>query len=581
MVITMIKRFIKYYKPHKKLLILDLLCALTVSVIDLLFPIMTDRVLAEAEANKTDEFIKIIIMVGVVFLILYGFRFLLNYFIGYYGHVMGIRLETDMRKDLFKKFQELDYQYFDDKKTGELMSNLTTHLHDVSEMSHHAPEDLFISFIMLVGSFIYLFIFLNPYLTIIVFVFLIMLVIYSISRRRKMLKAFRDARNAQSELSAKVESSLSGIRLTKAFNNREYEENKFEEINGLYRKARAGVFREIGMYGSGNDFFINLTNLALLVFGIIFAIKGWGVTFLDLTSYFLFINFLIKPISRLTASMEQIQQGLSGVEKFYNIMDVKEKIVNEEGLVKDNYEGNIEFKNVSFSYVQEEDKHVLSNLSLKINKGTKIAIVGETGVGKTTISKLIPRFYDVDEGEILVDGVNVKDYNLDSLRNAIGHVEQDVFIFYGTIKENIMYGKPEATMDEVIAAAKNARIHDFIMSLDEGYETITGERGVKLSGGQKQRIAIARLFLKNPTIVILDEATSSLDNITEKLIQDSFDELSKGKTTIVIAHRLSTIKNSDEIIVISKEGIIERGTHEDLIKVNGFYANLYNSSITI
>ena len=581
MVITMIKRFIKYYKPHKKLLILDLLCALTVSVIDLLFPIMTDRVLAEAEANKTVEFIKIIIMVGVVFLILYGFRFLLNYFIGYYGHVMGIRLETDMRKDLFKKFQELDYQYFDDKKTGELMSNLTTHLHDVSEMSHHAPEDLFISFIMLVGSFIYLFIFLNPYLTIIVFVFLIMLVIYSISRRRKMLKAFRDARNAQSELSAKVESSLSGIRLTKAFNNREYEENKFEEINGLYRKARAGVFREIGMYGSGNDFFINLTNLALLVFGIIFAIKGWGVTFLDLTSYFLFINFLIKPISRLTASMEQIQQGLSGVEKFYNIMDVKEKIVNEEGLVKDNYEGNIEFKNVSFSYVQEEDKHVLSNLSLKINKGTKIAIVGETGVGKTTISKLIPRFYDVDEGEILVDGVNVKDYNLDSLRNAIGHVEQDVFIFYGTIKENIMYGKPEATMDEVIAAAKNARIHDFIMSLDEGYETITGERGVKLSGGQKQRIAIARLFLKNPTIVILDEATSSLDNITEKLIQDSFDELSKGKTTIVIAHRLSTIKNSDEIIVISKEGIIERGTHEDLIKVNGFYANLYNSSITI
>ena len=577
----MIKRFIKYYKPHKKLLILDLLCALTVSVIDLLFPIMTDRVLAEAEANKTDEFIKLLIMVGVVFLILYGFRFLLNYFIGYYGHVMGIRLETDMRKDLFKKFQELDYQYFDDKKTGELMSNLTTHLHDVSEMSHHAPEDLFISFIMLVGSFIYLFIFLNPYLTIIVFVFLIMLVIYSISRRRKMLKAFRDARNAQSELSAKVESSLSGIRLTKAFNNREYEENKFEEINGLYRKARAGVFREIGMYGSGNDFFINLTNLALLVFGIIFAIKGWGVTFLDLTSYFLFINFLIKPISRLTASMEQIQQGLSGVEKFYNIMDVKEKIVNEEGLVKDNYEGNIEFKNVSFSYVQEEDKHVLSNLSLKINKGTKIAIVGETGVGKTTISKLIPRFYDVDEGEILVDGVNVKDYNLDSLRNAIGHVEQDVFIFYGTIKENIMYGKPEATMDEVIAAAKNARIHDFIMSLDEGYETITGERGVKLSGGQKQRIAIARLFLKNPTIVILDEATSSLDNITEKLIQDSFDELSKGKTTIVIAHRLSTIKNSDEIIVISKEGIIERGTHEDLIKVNGFYANLYNSSITI
>jgi len=396
-----------------------------------------------------------------------------------------------------------------------------------------------------------------------------------------MLKAFRDARNAQSELSAKVESSLSGIRLTKAFNNSEYEENKFEEINALYRGARAGVFKQIGMYGSGNDFFISLTNLALLIFGIIFVINDWGVDYVDLTAYFLFINFLIKPISRLTASMEQIQQGFSGVEKFYNIMDVEEKIVNNDGLVKEKYEGEIEFKNVSFSYVHEDDKQVLSNLSLKIEPGKKIAIVGETGVGKTTISKLIPRFYDVDEGEILVDGVNVKDYNLNSLRNAIGHVEQDVFIFYGTIKENILFGKPEATMAEVVEAAKKARIHDFIESLDNKYDTLTGERGVKLSGGQKQRIAIARLFLKDPTIIILDEATSSLDNVTEKLIQQSFDDLSKDKTTIVIAHRLSTIKNSDEIIVISKKGIIERGSHEELIKQNGFYANLYNSSITI
>ena len=599
----MIKRFIKYYKPHKKLLFIDLFCALMISLIDLIFPIITREVL-----NKADEvingpssggttpieslifpdkfleenaFIRIIIVMGIIFVIFYAIRFLLSYIIGYYGHVMGIRLETDMRKDLFHKFQKLDYQYFDDKKTGELMSNLTTHLHDVSEMSHHAPEDLFISFIMLIGSFIYLFIFLNPYLTIIVFVFLLMLVAYSISRRKKMLKAFRDARNAQSELSAKVESSLSGIRLTKAFNNSEYEENKFEEINSLYRGARAGVFKQIGMYGSGNDFFISLTNLALLVFGIIFVINDWGVDYVDLTAYFLFINFLIKPISRLTASMEQIQQGFSGVEKFYNIMDVEERIVNNDGIVKEKFTGEIEFKDVSFSYVHEDDKQVLSNLNLTIKPGKKVAIVGETGVGKTTISKLIPRFYDVDSGEILVDGVNVKEYNLNSLRNAIGHVEQDVFIFYGTIKENILFGKPDATMEEVIEAAKKARIHDFIESLDNKYDTLTGERGVKLSGGQKQRIAIARLFLKDPTIIILDEATSSLDNVTEKLIQQSFDDLSKDKTTIVIAHRLSTIKNADEIIVISKKGIIERGNHEELIKQNGFYANLYNSSITI
>ena len=392
-----------------------------------------------------------------------------------------------------------------------------------------------------------------------------------------MMKAFRNARNAQSELSSRVESSISGIRLTKAFNNMDYEKQRFEQINTLYKDARSGVFKEIGLFGSGNDFFINLTNLALLVFGTIFVIKGWNVTYIDLTTYFLYINFLIKPISRLTNSMEQIQQGFSGIEKFYNIMDEEIKIKNDYGIIKNNFEGDIEFKDVCFSYSHKKEKDVLTNFNLHIETGEKIALVGETGVGKTTISKLIPRFYDVDEGEILVDGINVKDYNLDNLRNAIGHVEQDVFVFYGTIKENILFGKPQATMDEIISAAKKAQIHDFIMTLPKGYDTLTGERGVKLSGGQKQRIAIARLFLKNPKILILDEATSSLDNITEKQIQQSFDELSQGKTTIIIAHRLSTIKNADEIIVISKEGIIERGKHDELITKNGYYAKLYNS----
>ena len=574
----MVKRFIKYYKPHMKLFIFDLICALLVSIIDLIFPIITRKTLNEFIPN---EALQTIIIVGCVMLALYGLRFLLNYFIGYYGHVMGIRIETDMRRDLFHKYQKLDYQFFDDKKTGDLLSNVTTHLHDVSEMSHHAPEDIFISTIMLIGSFVYLLIFCNIYLTLIIFVFLSMLVIYSITRRKKMLGAFRNARNAQSELNAKVESSLSGIRLTKAFNNEAYEDNKFSDINNEYRSARGGVFKEIGLYGSGNDFFLNLTNLALLIFGGLFVIKGWNVTYVDLTVYFLYINFLIKPIGRLTNSMEQIQQGFSGIEKFYNIMDVKETIVNNDGIEKDMFIGDVSFKDVSFSYFHDDKKFVLNNFSLDIPHGKKVALVGETGVGKTTISKLIPRFYDVDKGEILVDGVNIKDYKLDNLRSAIGHVEQDVFIFYGTIKDNILYGNPDASIDEVIEAAKKAQIHDFIMSLDNGYNTITGERGIKLSGGQKQRIAIARLILKSPKILILDEATSSLDNITENLVQKSFDELSKGKTTIVIAHRLSTIKNADEIVVIGKNGIIERGTHEELLKNLGYYARLYNSTVSI
>lgn len=573
----MIRRFIKYYKPHLKLFIFDMICALLVACIDLIFPVITKRALNEYIPSSN---LRILLILGLVLLSIYVFRFILNYLIGYYGHVMGIRLETDMRRDLFKKFQNLDYQYFDDKKTGELMTNLTSHLHDVSEMSHHAPEDIFISIIMFTGSFVYLLLTCNIYLTLIVFAFLSLLVTYSISRRRKMMKVFRQSRNAQGELNARIERSLSGIRLTKSFNNGDYEEKKFAKINNEYLSARGRVFREIGLFGSGNDFFINLTNLALLVFGGLFVING-KVSYIDLTIYFLYINLLIKPISRLTNSMEQLQQGFSGIEKFYDIMDVKEQIVNNDGIVKDDYIGDIEFNNVTFSYLHDDRKIVLKNFDIKIEHGKKVAIVGETGVGKTTISKLIPRFYDVDKGEILVDGINVKEYNLDSLRGSIGHVEQDVFVFYGTIRENILYGKPDATEEEMIDACKKAKIHDFVMSLEDKYDSITGERGIKLSGGQKQRIAIARLFLKNPKILILDEATSSLDNITENLIQQSFDELAKDKTTIVIAHRLSTIKNADEIIVIGKEGIIEKGKHEELINNNGYYAKLYNSNITL
>jgi ATP-binding cassette subfamily B protein len=558
-----------------KLFSLDIVCALAIACIDLVFPTITDMVLRKYLHNT-----RMVLIIGGSLLVLFSIKFLLGYIVGYYGHIMGIRIETDMRRDLYKKFQQMDYQYFDDKKTGELMTNLTTHLHDVSEMSHHVPEDLFISLIMIIGSFVIL-LQTSVLLTIIIFFFVGLVLTYSISRRKKMLSGFREARNAQGELNSITESSLSGIRLTKAFNNEEVEIEKFEGINQQYLRARTKTFKEIGLFSTGNDFFMNVTNLGLLVFGSIFVAKGY-IDYIDLTKYFLYINFLTRPIARLTNSMEQLQQGFSGIEKFYKIIRIKPKIVSKENAIhKDDFKGKIEFKNVSFQYEQSEATHVLNNFSLTINEGKKIAFVGETGVGKSTISKLIPRFYDVSEGNILIDDIDVKDYDLDDLRMAIGHVQQDVFIFYGTIKDNIIYGNPEATDNEIIEAAKKARIHDFIMEQDDGYYTLVGERGVKLSGGQKQRIAIARLFLKNPGILILDEATSSLDNITETLIQESLDELSKNKTTITIAHRLSTVKNADEIIVLGEKGIIERGKHNDLIKTNGYYAQLYNTTLAI
>jgi len=457
----MVRRFIRYYRPHIKLFIIDMFCALGVSVIDLVFPLVTSKALREfiPDAN-----LRMLFVAGAVLFVIYGVRFFLSYVIGYWGHVMGIRIETDMRSDLFKKFQTLDFQFYDDKKTGELMTNLTTHLHDVSEMAHHGPENLFISLIMIVGSFVIL-LRVNVTLTLIVFVFLFMLISYSLSRRKKMLSTFRNVRNLQGELNAEVESSLSGIRLTKAFTNEAFEQKKFEKINRKYRKARANVFREIGLFGSGNDFFINLTNLAILIFGGFFVYKKY-IDHIHLTQYFLYVNFLIKPIQRLTNSMEQLQQGFSGMEKFMRIMEIEPSIVQKPDAVeKEDFRGEIEFRNVNFRYKQEDKaEQVLNNFSLNIPAGKKIALVGETGVGKTTISKLIPRFYDVSEGEVLVDGINVKDYNLYSLRNAIGIVQQDVFIFWGTIKENILYGKPDATDEEVIEAAKKAQIQFTISS---------------------------------------------------------------------------------------------------------------------
>jgi len=553
-----------------------MISALFLSLIDLVFPIATNRIL---KVYIPDGNFRMIYIFCITMLGLYIIRFILSYIIGYYGHLMGIRIETDMRKDIFKKFQTMDYQFFDDKKTGELLTNLTSHLHDVSEMAHHAPEDLFISTIMIIGSFIIL-MQINILLTLIVFVIILGMAAYSISRRQKMTASFRQNRLVQGELAAEIESSIVGIRLTKAYTNEEYEIKKFDKINQQYSNSRRSVFKHIALFGTGNDFFINIANLTLLLVGGLLVSQD-KLAHPDLLTYFLYINFLIKPIARLTNSMEQLQQGFSGFERFYKVMMINPQIVSkEDAIVKEEFEGRIEFQNVTFQY-EHDGTHVLNNFSLKIKPGEKIAIVGETGVGKSTISKLIPRFYDVEEGKILVDGIDVRDYDVYNLRRAIGHVQQDVVIFWGTIKDNILYGRPDASFEEVVEAAKKAKIHDFIMSLEDGYDTLVGERGVKLSGGQQQRISIARIFLKNPKILILDEATSSLDNITEKQIQESLDELAKGKTTIIIAHRLSTIKNADRIVVLGRNGIIEIGNHQELINKQGYYRRLYEASLDL
>lgn len=571
----MIKRFLAYYKNHLGLFIIDMICATLVAGIDLVFPLVTSLMTKNYIPNKM---IDKVLIVGGCLLALYLFRLLLQYVISYWGHMMGTLIEKDMREDLFKKYEVLDYQFFDDNKVGTLMSNLTNHLRDVSEMSHHAPEDLFISLIMLVGSFVIL-IGINPILTLAIFALVIIEIIFCLTRRRKQLNSFRGVRKFHGELNSRVESSISGIRLTKAFANEEYENEKFVKTNDEYQDSWKEAYKQMTIFNCGNEFLIELTNLVLLVLGGYLVYSG-DLLIADLLTYFLYINYLTKPINRLMAMMQQLQQGFAGIETFHEIMEIKPAIQSPINGIKDKkIEGNIDFINAAFHYNEQED--ILNNFNLKIKKGEKIAIVGETGVGKTTISKLIPRFYDLNKGQLLIDNIDIKKLDLSLLRKSIGYVQQDVFIFYGTIEENIRYGNINATFEEIVEAAKNANIHNFIMTLPDGYQTITGERGVKLSGGQKQRISIARLFLKNPPIIILDEATSSLDNITEKLIQEAFDRLLANKTSIIIAHRLSTIKNSDRIIVLGKDGIIEEGTHSDLINKDGYYNKLYNASVQI
>ncbi|WP_346849275.1 ABC transporter ATP-binding protein [uncultured Clostridium sp.] len=567
----MLKRFISYYKPHKTLFIIDMICAFLVAAMDLVFPMFTNYLLKDAIPNKN---LRTILIFTIVLVLLYVVKLIANYIIDYWGHVMGVRLQYDMRKEVFAHLQTLPFSYFDDNKTGNIMSRIVNDLMDISELAHHGPEDVFISIIMLMGSF-GLLCAINIKLTLIIFACIPIIIIFTMTKRMKMSKAFYDVRKKIAVVNTKLENSISGIRVAKSFTNEEYEMEKFDEGNTQFRTSRSSAYKYMAEFMSGMRFFVDMLNVVVLGFGGYFVYKGeLGV--IDLSTYFLYVAYFMQPIRRLTSFVEQYQSGMSGFKRFVELMDTKPDIVDSDNAreFKD-VQGEIEFKNATFKY--EGSEEILSNINLKIEKGKTLALVGPSGGGKTTICHLIPRFYELNKGEITIDGEDIKDITLKSLRKNIGIVQQDVFLFTGTIKDNILYGNPEADDDEVIEAAKNANIHDFIMSLPEGYETYVGERGVKLSGGQKQRISIARVFLKNPPILILDEATSALDNTSELIIQKSLEKLSKGRTSIIVAHRLSTVKNADEIVVLTNKGIVEKGAHKELINSGEIYARLYNS----
>ncbi len=567
----MLKKFISYYKPYWKLFTLDMSCAFLIAAIDLAFPLITRQFINDIIPNGKLRIFYLFIM---ALLILAVVRAVLNYIIDYWGHIVGTRMERDMRRDLFEHLQTLSFDYFDNIKTGHIMSRIVNDLREISELAHHGPEDLFISLVMLIGSFIILTI-IEWRLTFIIYSFLPLLIWYATLKRKKMTAAFRSVRKRIANVNAQLENSISGIRVAKSFTNEEYEIEKFDEGNREFNNSREFAYKVMAEFFVGIFFLSNILNIITLSVGGFFVYRGF-INIGDLVAYLLYINFFLQPIRKLTNFTQQFQNGMTGFERFVEIMKVKPSIVDKEdavALIK--VKGKIEFKNVAFKYSAE--KFVLSNINLIIMPGETMALVGPSGGGKTTLCQLIPRFYEVNNGEILIDGINLKDINIKSLRENIGLVQQDIFLFTGSIKEKILYGKPNSEDAEVEKAAKNANIHDFIMSLPEGYGSYIGEKGIKLSGGQKQRISLARAFLKNPAILILDEATSALDSEAEIIIQQALEKLTVGRTVLVIAHRLSTIKNANEIVVLTDQGVREKGNHGELIAKDGLYTKLYNA----
>lgn len=563
----MIKRFINYYKPYKGLFFLDLIAALIAASCDLIYPVMTRTLVNDSIPNKN---MRMIVTFAIVLIGIYLVKAGCSYFMQNYGHVMGVRMQADMRKDMFLKLQKLPNTYFDNNKIGDLMSRMINDLLEVSELAHHGPEDLFISAVMLIGSFAVLCT-INFKLTLIVFAFIPVIIWFTWLQKNRMLESFMETRVETSEVNSNLENSISGIRVIKSFVSHKHEVEKFEVGNKRFTLARAKAYKVMAEYFSGVGFGTDMLDYVVLIAGGIFTYYG-TINLGDFFAYLLYIKLFTQPIKKLINFTEQYQSGMTGFKRFVMIMDEEEE---KDGQIElKDLRGDIRFNDVHFGY---EGKKILKGIDLNIEAGKMLALVGPSGGGKTTFCSLIPRFYDVTDGSISIDGVNVLDAKLESLRKNIGVVQQDVFLFSGTIRENILYGNHDATDEEVVIAAKRANIHEFITKLPDGYDTYIGERGVKLSGGQKQRVSIARVFLKNPPILILDEATSALDNTTEYMIQKSLEELCSGRTTIVVAHRLSTIKNADEILVLTDKGIEEIGSHNDLLSKNGLYKELYES----
>lgn len=568
------KKFISYYKPYKGLFFTDMFFALLAAAISLTYPLIVRYITNDLLKNSdiSEAFTTIIklslLMVGLAIIELVS-----NFYISYQGHVMGAKMEYDMRNDIFEHFQKLSFNFYDNQKTGQLMSRITNDLFDITELCHHGPEDIVISIIKFIGAFIIL-ININLPITLLVFAFMPIMFAFAYYMKNRMNRAFRKNRERISEINAQIEDNLSGIRVVKSFANEKKEIDKFHDGNLKFVESKRNSYWQMATFHSGLGLFTTLINVAVISGGAFFMLKDI-IELTDLITFLLYINNIIEPVKKLINFTEQFQNGITGFDRFMEILEIEPDIVDKKNAISlKDVKGDIEFRGVSFKY-NDTSSYVLKDINLKVDAGDYIALVGPSGVGKTTLCSLIPRFYEADEGQILLDGKSITDIKLRSLRKNIGIVQQDVYLFTGTVMDNIRYGKLEATDDEVIEAAKKANAHDFIMELPDGYNTYIGQRGVKLSGGQKQRLSIARVFLKNPPILIFDEATSALDNESEKIVQESLEKLAKNRTTFVIAHRLSTIQNAKNILVLTEEGIKEKGNHLELLEKDGVYARLY------
>ena len=569
-----LKKLFAYYKPYKKLFYSDMFVAITGAAITLVIPLIIRFITNEVVYMEADAAKLQIIKLGAILIALVLLEIFCNFFIAYYGHIMGAKMESDMRRDIFGHYQKLSFTFFDDQKVGHLLSRVTSELFDISELLHHGPEDLVISIIKIVGSFVIL-LTIDVKLALVAFGFIPFMTVFAIYYNRKMKRAFKQNREKIADINSQIEDSLSGIRVVKSFANEKEEMKKFKVGNDNFVETKRTSYKYMGIYHSGLGAMTTFITVCVVIAGVNMMLSN-AIAMADLLTFLLYITNFTDPVKKLVSFTEQFQNGYSGFERFLEILSIAPDIADKEDAVElENVEGNISFENVSFHY-KENNETVLHHINLDVKAGTYVALVGPSGAGKTTLCSLIPRFYEVTEGVIKVDGTDIRDVKLDSLRSHIGIVQQDVYLFAGTILDNIRYGKPDATDEEVIRAAKYANAHEFIMSFPDGYHTDIGQRGVKLSGGQKQRLSIARVFLKNPPILIFDEATSALDNESEKVVQKSMEALAKNRTTFVIAHRLTTIRNAETILVLTEKGIEEAGTHEELLEKKGIYESLYH-----